>query len=156
MQEIKGAKHQSGTHQTWVRVAWLYSKGFRRFAEKLAPVGLSVAQYDLLACLVAAEPQRLKQSDLASRLLVTKGNISGMLGRMTEQSMVKRSDDPTDRRSKRIVITEEGRALYERGRCAQEALIAELFGDITGERLRLFEEVVEQLCEKFKSEEEPN
>ena len=60
-------------------------------AERLAEVGLSVAQYDLLACLVLAEPDVLKQSDLASRLLVTKGNISGMLNRMTEQGSVRRS-----------------------------------------------------------------
>ena len=137
-----------------MRVAWLYSKGFRRFAEKLTPLGISVAQYDLLACLVAAEPQNLKQSDLASRLLVTKGNVSGMLSRMTDQGMVQRADDPHDRRSKRIRITEEGRALYEKGRLAQESLIEELFGDLSREKLDFFEEVVDQLCEKFRNEEE--
>lgn len=141
-------------HQTWVRVAWLYSKGFRRFAEKLSPLGISVAQFDLLACLVAAEPHNLKQSDLASRLLVTKGNISGMLSRMTDQGMVQRADDPHDRRSKRIRITEEGRALYQKGRLAQESLIDELFGDLSREKLDFFEEVVDQLCEKFRNEED--
>lgn len=151
MQETSTEKTR---HQTWVRVAWLYSKGFRRFAEKLTPLGISVAQYDLLACLVAAEPHNLKQSDLASRLLVTKGNVSGMLSRMTDQGMVQRADDPHDRRSKRIRITEEGRALYEKGRLAQESLIEELFGDLSREKLDFFEEVVDQLCEKFRNEEE--
>lgn len=117
-------------------------------SDRLAPVGLSVAQFDLLACLVAAEPERLKQSDLASRLLVTKGNISGMLSRMTELGMVRRSDDPADRRSKRIVITPEGRQLFCRGREAQDALIREVFRDLDGTRLALFEEVVGELCEK--------
>ena len=143
-------------HDTWLRVASLYSKGFRRFAERLAPFGLSVAQYDLLACLVAAEPQKLKQSDLASRLLVTKGNISGMLSRMTDQKMVRRADDPNDRRSKRIMITDQGRELYEKGRQAQQDLIEGLFGDLSREKLDLFEEVVEELCEKFKTEDEAN
>jgi DNA-binding MarR family transcriptional regulator len=149
LQEISETRHA-----TWLRVALLYSKGFRRFTERLAPLGLSVAQYDLLACLVAAEPEKLKQSDLANRLLVTKGNISGMLSRMTDQEMVKRADDPNDRRSKRIMITEQGRELYEQGRRAQEALIEGLFGDLPREKLDLFEEVVEELCEKFKTEEE--
>lgn len=149
MQEISKTKHE-----TWLRVALLYSRGFRRFAEKLAPLGLSVAQYDLLACLVAAEPEKLKQSDLASRLLVTKGNVSGMLSRMTEQKMVQRADDPNDRRSKRIMITEQGRELYEKGRQAQKALVEGLFGDLPREKLALLDEIVEELCEKFKSEEE--
>jgi DNA-binding MarR family transcriptional regulator len=149
LQEISKTRHE-----TWLRVALLYSKGFRRFAEKLAPLGLSVAQYDLLACLVAAEPLKLKQSDLASRLLVTKGNVSGMLSRMTDQRMVQRADDPNDRRSKRIMITDKGRGLYEQGRLAQNALINGLFGGLSREKLDLFEEVVEELCEKFKTEEE--
>lgn len=151
MQEMSKTRHE-----TWLRVALLYSKGFRRFAEKLAPLGLSVAQYDLLACLVAAEPQKLKQSDLASRLLVTKGNVSGMLSRMTDQKMVQRADDPNDRRSKRIMITDQGRELYEQGRQAQKALVEGLFGDLPREKMALFEEVVEELCEKFKIEEEAN
>jgi DNA-binding MarR family transcriptional regulator len=133
-----------------VRVALVYQKAFRALAERLTGVGLSVAQFDLLACLVKAEPDRLKQSELASRLLVTKGNISGMLSRMTELGTVKRADDPHDKRSKRIMITEQGRQLYEAGRTIQEGLVDEMFDGLNPDKLLLLEEVVGEICEKIK------
>ncbi len=116
----------------------------------LTEVGLSVTQYDLLACLVKAEPELLMQSELADRLLVTKGNISGMLSRMTEQGMVQRADDPDDKRSKRIVITEEGRKLYRAGQGLQEALIDEMFEGLEKDRVEFLEEVVNELCDRIK------
>jgi DNA-binding MarR family transcriptional regulator len=131
-------------------VALVYQKAFRAMAERLTDVGLSVAQFDLLACLVLAEPDRLKQSELASRLLVTKGNISGMLSRMTDQNLVERADDPDDRRSKRIQITKLGRRLYEAGRTVQENLVREMFDGLDGERLGVMEEVVEEIYEKIE------
>lgn len=135
--------------KTWVRVALVYQKAFRAMADRLTDVGISVAQFDLLACLVMAEPDRLKQSELASRLLVTKGNISGMLSRMTELELVTRADDPKDKRSKRIMITDEGRRLYERGRKIQEALVGEMFEGIDSQTLTLLEEVVGRMGEKI-------
>lgn len=117
--------------------------------ERLTSVGLSVAQYDLLACLMLAEPEILKQSDLASRLLVTKGNISGMLNRMTEQGTVSRVDDPNDKRSKRIIITDEGRKLYQAGRSIQESLVDEMFQGWDDDRLTFLEEVVGEISEKI-------
>lgn len=137
-------------HRTWVRVAKLYSHAFRSLSERLTPIGLSVAQYDLLAALVASEPQRLKQSELAAKLLVTKGNISGMLRRMAQLGLVERSGDPLDRRSKRIIITDQGRELFERGQEVQGVLIAEMFDGIEPEQMRIFEEVVSYLCEKME------
>lgn len=142
-------EEQKSRQRTWLRVALLYQRVFRLLAERLAKVGLSVAQFDLLAQLVKAEPDRLKQSEIAQRLLVTKGNISGMLSRMTEQGTVKRVDDPKDRRSNRIVITDQGRALFEEGAKIQQHLVNEMFHGIDGERLNLLEEVVGQLNETF-------
>lgn len=129
----------------------LYQRVFRVLAERLAKVGLSVAQFDLLAQLVKAEPEHLKQSEIAQRLLVTKGNISGMLSRMTEQGTVRRVDDPNDRRSNRIVITSEGRELFERGSQIQQELVNEIFDGIESDKIQLLEQVVGQVSETFAS-----
>lgn len=136
--------------RTWVKVALVYQKAFRALADRLTEVGLSVAQYDLLACLVKAEPELLKQSELANRLLVTKGNISGMLNRMTEQGMVSRADDLEDKRSKRIVITDEGRKLYEAGSRLQEALVDEMFEGVEKDKVDFLEQVVNEICERIE------
>lgn len=129
----------------------LYQRVFRVLAERLAKVGLSVAQFDLLAQLVKAEPEHLKQSEIAQRLLVTKGNISGMLSRMTEQGTVRRVDDPNDRRSNRIVITNEGRELFEKGASIQQQLVDEMFDGIEPVKIQLLEEVVSQVGENLSA-----
>lgn len=133
-------------------MALLYQKAFRVLAERLFGVGLSVAQFDLLVQLVMAEPEKPKQSDLAKRLLVTKGNISGMVTRMAEQGTLERYDDPHDKRSNRISITEQGRALHHAGSIIQQKLVEEMFQDTDVETLKNLEEVVSRIIEKLGSE----
>lgn len=135
-----------------MRVALLYQKAFRVLAERLFGVGLSVAQFDLLVQLVAAEPEKPKQSDLAKRLLVTKGNISGMVTRMAEQGTVCRYDDPKDKRSNRISITPQGRALHDAGYVIQQQLVTEMFHDVDTQTLRELEEVVSRISDKLGQE----
>lgn len=141
--------------RAWVKMALLYQKAFRVLAERLFGVGLSVAQFDLLVQLVVAEPEKPKQSDLAKRLLVTKGNISGMVTRMAEQGTLQRYDDPRDKRSNRICITEQGRALHQAGSIIQQKLVAEMFQGVDTDTLKNLEEVVSNIIEKLGSEKAP-
>ena len=133
-------------------MALLYQKAFRVLAERLFGVGLSVAQFDLLVQLVVAEPEKPKQSDLAKRLLVTKGNISGMVTRMAEQGTLERYDDPHDKRSNRISITPQGRALHDAGSIIQQQLVSEMFHGVDLGTLKDLEEVVSQIIEKLSVE----
>lgn len=141
--------------RAWVKMALLYQRAFRVLAERLFGVGLSVAQFDLLVQLELAEPERPKQSDLAKRLLVTKGNISGMVTRMAEQGTVQRHDDPNDKRSNRVSITEQGRALHKAGTVIQQQLVAEMLEGIETETLKNIEEVVSIIIEKLAAEKAP-
>lgn len=138
--------------RAWVKMALLYQKAFRVLAERLFGLGLSVAQFDLLVQLVAAEPEKPKQSELAKRLLVTKGNISGMVTRMAEQGTVCRYDDPNDKRSNRISITAQGRALHDAGYVLQQQLVAEMFEGVEDRTLIELEEVVSGIIDKLGAE----
>lgn len=140
--------------RAWVRMALLYQRAFRVLAERLSGVGLSVAQFDLLVQLVLAEPEKLKQSDLAQRLLVTKGNISGMVTRMEEQGTLERFGDPHDKRSNRIAITPQGRALHQAGSVIQQHLVKEMFEELDGDTLKSLEEVVSRIIEKLSRQKD--
>ncbi len=136
--------------RAWYRVALVHQQAYRRLAERLSRVGLSVAQFDLLAQLVLASPALLTQSDLARRLLVTKGNISGMLNRMVQQGTVLRVDDPKDKRSNRITITEQGRELFLAGSLIQQELVREMFKTLSTEQVRFLDEIVSSIWEQFE------
>lgn len=49
-------------------------------------------------------------SDLGAELAITSGAASQMLERLVQQGLILRSEDPVDRRVKRLVLTEKGRS----------------------------------------------
>src|SRR3712207_5195057 len=93
-----------------MRLARVYGKVQQQSARHLRRFGLTVAQFDVLAQVGAAEG--LSQQDLAARLLVTKGNVCGLLDRLERAGLVTRQPDPADRRVNRLRLTPEGARLY--------------------------------------------
>ena len=107
---------------TWLRLARIYQKIDRASAERLRKWDLSVAQFDTLAQVRAAEG--LMQQELADRLLVTKGNISQLLDRLAARDLIRRQQEG---RASRLYLTDTGRALMDEVTPDQEAFIAEQF-----------------------------
>ena len=109
----------------WFRLARVYEKVQQESARHLRRFGLTVAQFDVLAQVGSAEG--LSQQDLAERLLVTKGNVCGLIDRLERAGLVVRQADRADRRVNRLALTPAGRRLYAETIPAQEALIADIF-----------------------------
>jgi MarR family transcriptional regulator, organic hydroperoxide resistance regulator len=70
---------------------------------------LTLAQFDLLAMLLDLEG--LNQQDLAKKLAVTKGNMVGLVNRLSRRGFVKRVPSRTGRRANVIRLTATGRRL---------------------------------------------
>ena len=109
-----------------MRLARIFQKVDRASAEALRPLGVSVAQFDVIAQLGAKEG--LTQQELADALLVTKGNISQLLNRMEERGLIRRQQEG---RTMRLFLTPSGNDLFATAVPAQEALIAERFAALT-------------------------
>jgi len=56
----------------------------------------------------------LTMSALSARLMVTSGNVTGLINAMEKDGLVVRRRHPGDRRSTLIGMTQEGRALFAR------------------------------------------
>jgi DNA-binding MarR family transcriptional regulator len=79
----------------------------RKLEEALAQVGLSGPKYAALTVLVqTGEPISL--SELAKRLTCVRSNITQLVDRLENDGLVRRVDDPADRRGKRAQITPLG------------------------------------------------
>jgi DNA-binding MarR family transcriptional regulator len=89
----------------------VHSKMEHHTSEHLHDYGLTPAQFDVLAQLRGAPG--ISQQALAERLLVTKGNVCGLLDRMSAQGLVERRSDPEDRRSNLLFLTEQGLKLAD-------------------------------------------
>ena len=96
-----------------------------RLEAALGPTGLSLAKLGALRHLAEAnEPLPLGQ--LAERIACVKSNVTQLVDRLEADDLVRRVPDPSDRRSVRAEITDEGRARYQAGQQALERAEAEL------------------------------
>lgn len=97
--------------------------------ERLRAIGVSISQCDVLTTL--SEEEGVSQQELAKRLYVTKGNISGLLDRLESAGLVQRRQAESDRRQYSIHLTEAGRAMARTAIAAQHQWIASTLGRMT-------------------------
>ena len=76
-------------------------------AEPLMSTPLTMQQLKVLT-LIAAERDRATGHGLAETLGVSVATMSGLVDRLVEHGMVRRSDDPDDRRIRRLSVTDAG------------------------------------------------
>src|SRR5664279_4005184 len=98
--------------RVWFRLIRLHTRSRMAVANRLRAFDLSVPQCDVLTTLT--EREGLSQQDLAERLYVTKGNISGLIDRLVANGLVERRALAGDRRSHAIYLTPEGREMARR------------------------------------------
>ena len=104
----------------------------------LDQAGLSGAKFSVLSELVRSD-KPLPLSELASRLSCVRSNMTQLVDRLEADGLVRRVSCPTDRRSVKAEITEEGRKRQAHGAQRVEKLeseLASLVGDVDGDALR--------------------
>jgi DNA-binding MarR family transcriptional regulator len=98
-----------------------------RIESALAEAGLSGAKLAALTQLVeAGEPITL--GELAAQCACVRSNITQLVDRLESEKLVKRVDDPQDRRSLRAAITPLGRERQALGAKKVEAVRKQLAG----------------------------
>ena len=125
--------------RAWMRMVRFHLRMVRRVEQGFARHGISPAQFDVLATLQAGEG--ITQQDLARRLLVTKGNVCGLIDRMELAGWVERRADPDDRRANRLFLTEQGRERLAETLPDHHALIHEILGRFDDGQLQAFHEL---------------
>ena len=117
-------------------------------AGRLGGWGLSNAQFDVLARVGA--DGGISQQALADSLLVTKGNVAQLLGRMEGRGWISRRPDG---RTNRLFLTQEGRNLFEKVVPEREDLIAAKLSVLTEEEQKLLHELLRKLDRSLVSKE---
>jgi DNA-binding MarR family transcriptional regulator len=91
---------------------------------------ISTARFDTLAQLHAAGGE-LTMGELSAQLMVTSGNVTGLIDGMAADKLVERRQHETDRRSIIISATPEGRNLFAKARSAMSKWMGEAMTDMT-------------------------
>ena len=117
--------------RTWLYLIRAFTKIERRLAAQLERYDLTPAQFEVL--LQLQRTPHILQQQLADQMLVSKGNVVGLLNRMECAGLVKRQAHPEDGRAYLLCLTERGATLAAQVIPEHEALVAEYFALLTPE-----------------------
>lgn len=85
-------------------------RDFRKFMDE---TGLSFSQINILMRLLHG--RNIGVSEIGEQLSVTNAAASQAVDRLVQLDLIKRTEDPDDRRAKRLALTQKGRLLIEQG-----------------------------------------
>jgi DNA-binding MarR family transcriptional regulator len=91
---------------------------------------VTLPRFDLMAQLDKV-PNGMTLSDLSKRMMVSNGNLTGLVDRLVSSGHIARTVSPTDRRATVISLTGSGRAEFRAMAAEHELWIADLFGGLT-------------------------
>jgi MarR family 2-MHQ and catechol resistance regulon transcriptional repressor len=109
----------------------------------LVDENLSVRQFGVLEALYHTGP--LYQRDIANKLLVSGGNITMVLDNLGKNDLVKRAQDPGDRRHNIVSLTEKGKKLMDRIFPRHASRIVQEMGVLTAKN----QKTLGDLCRKL-------
>ena len=129
--------------RAWVRLARVFYRIQRRIVLALGEHDVTLPQFDVLATLRFSEG--VTQQELAERLLVTKGNVCGVLDRLEGLGWVERRADPNDRRANRLHLTAAGRKKVEALLPAHDSLVVKIFRGLPDAGVKSLRKLLEEL-----------
>jgi len=99
----------------------------RRLREHFAT---TLPRFDLLSQL-ERNPRGLKMGELSRLLMVTGGNVTGIVDQLVKEGLVERADDAADRRAWRVRLTRSGEKAFAEMAREHEAWVAGLLAGLT-------------------------
>jgi len=104
----------------------------------------TLPRFDLMAQLERA-PHGLQMGELSRRMLVTGGNVTGIVDQLERGGLLVRTEHPADRRAYLVKLTKEGRRLFGQMAAEHETWIVKLFSGIPKREQRALTESLTRL-----------
>lgn len=110
---------------------------------------ITLPQFDVLAELeYLGRP--LTMTELSRRLMVSNGNVTGVVDRLVREGLVERSPSSADRRVHLIRLTCRGTEIFRRIAESHERWIADLLSGLSGEDVRRLGNMLAQVHDILK------
>lgn len=129
------APHSKQSLRLWLKLLGCTLIVEKRLRTKLdADFETTLPRFDVLAAL-ERHPQGLKMSALSEFLIVSNGNVTGVISRLIEDGLVTRTIDREDRRSATVRLTRKGRELFLKMAAANEGWMDAMFADLSDKQV---------------------
>lgn len=128
--------------RVWRDLHAVYRKGSTALRQELER-DLTLPRFDLLGCLVGGGSMTL--AELARRMRVTAGNVTGLVTRAARDGLVERHRDPEDRRAWRVRATPKGERAFREAERRHAARVARLLAPLTKSELASLTRLLERV-----------
>ena len=121
------APHAKQSLRVWLRMlraTTIIEKRIRGYLK--TEFDSTLPRFDVLSAL-DRETAPITMSQLTDHLLVSNGNLTGLVNRLVEDGLISREIDPDDRRVQHVILTPEGRTTFREMADKHEALVDSLF-----------------------------
>ncbi len=117
--------------RVWLRLLTCSTLIERQVRQRLREqFDITLPRFDLLAQLDRA-PDGLTMGTLSRRLMVSNGNVTGLIDRLVAEGLVERQPAPGDRRAQFVRMTQHGKRAFDQMTPAHAAWIDEMFGGLS-------------------------
>jgi DNA-binding MarR family transcriptional regulator len=134
----------------WVRLLKAHGLVLRQVRRRV-PEGLTLPQFDVLVQLHRRD-EGMTPGELTRALLVTAGNVTGIVSRLVAMDLAERHPVPEDRRAVRVRLTPRGRRLTRRAIPRHRRDVATLLSGVPPADLGRLRDLLGRLGRAFELE----
>jgi DNA-binding MarR family transcriptional regulator len=134
----------------WVRLLKTHNLILRE-ARRSVGARLTLPQFDVMAQLSRA-PQGMTFVELSRRLLVSAGNLTGIVDRLAREGLVARETHESDRRAARLRLTPAGRRLIASSMQRHARDIESLLSEVPRGELQQLRHLLGRLAERIDAD----
>ena len=127
----------------WIQLVRAYNYMEAIVSADLRPDKLTLARFHVLAALSKHGP--MSQQALADHLMVTKGNVVGLIDKLSARGLLERKPSGQDGRVNLLKLTRAGQRTVDRILPRQMKLIEELMQPLNDRQAELLENMLTQL-----------
>jgi len=124
-------------------LAKAYQKAHSAFKQKLTPFGITPVQHLILV--VLAEKDYVSPAEISDQIAMDGATLSGALERMAEAGLIKKEENPEDRRSIRVSLTSRAKKMREDLAEQRKAINEELTARLSLEEKLLLKRLLKDL-----------
>ncbi len=140
-----------GERATWRAFLFVASRGLDQIDQALQKkANMTLTDYEILFALSEAEASRLRMSELADEVLVSRSRLTYRVDRLTDVGFVTREECEDDRRGLWAILTDKGATALSDATPDHHADIRRLlFTAVDRDDLSTFETLLRSISDRF-------
>jgi DNA-binding MarR family transcriptional regulator len=126
-----GSAHRRQSLRLWLRLFSCSTVIEKRIRNRLeSEFGTTLPRFDALAAL-ERHPDGMTMGELSDAMMVSNGNVTGVVARLAEDGYVVRTPDPVDRRVSTVKLSTRGSNAFAKMAAEHAEWIDEMFTDLS-------------------------